>query len=73
VTSLEKKMRDITASEIEEVGGGINGGFVLVGLLAGIVGGGLTVAGLGTPISIGGAALAVEGGALLSLGLVEQS
>jgi hypothetical protein len=62
-------MRELTMTEIEEVSGGINGGYVLVGTLAAIVGGALTVAGLGTPISIGGAALAAEGATFVALGL----
>ncbi len=63
-------MKELTMQEIDEVNGGVDGGGVLVGLLAGIVGAGLTVAGLGTPISIGGAALAVEGATLVAVSLV---
>lgn len=62
-------MQVLSINEVEEVSGGINAGYVLVGMAAGIVGAGLAVAGLGTPISIGGAALGVEGATLVSIGL----
>ena len=63
-------MQELNTIEIDEVNGGIRAGMFFTGLLAGIAGGALTVAGLGTPISIGGAALAVEGGALMTLSVL---
>jgi hypothetical protein len=66
-------MRELTIEEVENISGGINGGYVLVGTLAMIAGGALTVAGLGTPISIGGAALAALGTTYAALGMLEVS
>jgi small-conductance mechanosensitive channel len=63
-------MQDLNLTEIEEVSGGIRVGMFFVGLLAGMVGGGLTVAGLGTPISFGGAALAAEGAGMIALAVL---
>jgi hypothetical protein len=66
---VQNQIVELNHSEIEEISGGLNARYILVGTLAGIVGGGLTVAGLGTPISIGGAALVAEGATLVGLGL----
>lgn len=56
-------------TEIDEVSGGVNAKMFLIGFGAALVGAGLGVAGLGTPITIGGAVLAAEGGALMSIAL----
>lgn len=65
-------MQELTSLEIEQVSGGMNGaGNILVGLLAAGVGGALTVAGLGTPISIGGAFLAAEGSVMAGIGFAQ--
>jgi predicted phage tail protein len=68
--SFGESMRELESYEIDEVSGGIySAGWFLVGLGAAIVGGALTVAGLGTPVSMGGAALAAEGAAAMAIGL----
>jgi len=66
---MQDRIIELSDDELDSVTGGLNGFYVLGGTLAGIVGAGLTVAGLGTPISIGGAALAVEGATLVAIGL----
>ncbi len=63
-------VQDLSIDEIEGVNGGIySARMVLWGTLAGIAGAGLAVAGLGTPISIGGVALAAEGASAVAIGL----
>lgn len=69
---MQNQIIELANDELDAIAGGINGGYVLVGTLAGIVGGGLAVAGLGTPISIGGAALVAEGATLVGLGLASN-
>jgi hypothetical protein len=69
-------MNTLTTNEIKLVSGGYrmySATLFLEGLGAAIVGGALTVAGLGTPISIGGAALAAEGAAAMGVGLLDAS
>ncbi|MDC8758469.1 hypothetical protein [Janthinobacterium fluminis] len=63
-------MYELTADEIDEVNGGVKAGMFLVGFAAAMAGAGLAVAGLGTPITIGGAVLAAQGAAVMSIALV---
>lgn len=65
-------MKELNMQQVAEVSGGVNGGGILLGLLAGAVGAGLAVAGLGTPISIAGAVLAVEGATLIAVSIEQK-
>ena len=65
----------LSQDEIDEVSGAVpvkiySASMFFVGMLGMIVGEALTVAGMGTPISIGGAALAAEGTAAVAVGLL---
>ncbi|WP_322015532.1 hypothetical protein [Paraburkholderia sp. J12] len=62
-------MKELTVDEINQVGGGdaVHAGMFYTGLLGAIAGGALVASGLGIPIAIGGAALAAEGGGLMTL------
>ena len=63
-------MRELESFETDAVSGGIYSAWLFMeGFGAAVVGSALAVAGMGTPITIGGAALAAEGGAAMALGL----
>jgi hypothetical protein len=66
------KKNELNAHEITEVSGGrmYSPRLFLYGFAAAVLGGAIAVAGMGTPITIGGAALAAEGAAAMSIGLV---
>jgi hypothetical protein len=64
-------MNELTIAEINEVSGGkINARMFLLGFGAAVFGAGIAVAGLGTPVSIGGAMLGAEGAAMMSLAII---
>jgi hypothetical protein len=62
-------MRELQMNEIDEINGGFQAKMFLVGFAAGVAGTAIAVAGLGTPISMGGAVLGFEGAAMMSLAL----
>ena len=67
-------LQELTMKEMDQVSGGLNSvGTVLLGTIALGVGGALTVAGLGTPISIAGGFLAAEGAEAMGLGFAGGS
>jgi hypothetical protein len=66
-------MQELSMNEVEQVNGGLSrvqAYMALGGFAFGLAGACLTVAGLGTPVSIGGAALAFEGAAMMSVAFV---